>query len=145
MRQRHQDASDAASRGFSLIELMVVIVVIGILAALAIPRYTGVSNNAKAVEAHTTLQFLYDLEHSYHQLHDRYLAVADGQDSPEVGFVAPKPQDGARYAYRVEVTETGFVATAVERVDLNGDGLSTGLYAVYTINHLGQKTGSPAW
>lgn len=132
--------------GFSLIEMMVVIVVIGVLAALAIPRYTGVGNKAKAIEAHTNLKFLYDLEQSYHQLHDRYVAVEEGMDSPELGFVAPKPLEDARYRYRVDLTEAGgFVASAVEIVDINKDGLGGGLYAVYAIDHLGQKSGSPGW
>ena len=130
--------------GFSLIELMVVIVVIGVLAALAIPKYTGVGNKAKAVEAHTNLKFLYDLEDSYHQLRDRYVPVEEGMDSPELGFMAPR-QD-ARYIYRVDMTEDGgFIAVATEVVDINSDGIGEGLYAVYSINHMGQKGGSPSW
>jgi type IV pilus assembly protein PilE len=38
-------------QGFTLIELMVVIVIIGVLASLAIPRFTDASNKAKAAEA----------------------------------------------------------------------------------------------
>lgn len=130
--------------GFSLIELMVVIVVIGVLAALAIPKYTGVGNKAKSVEAHTNLKFLYDLEESYHQLHDRYMPVEEGADSPELGFVAPGAE--ARYVYRVDLTEDGgFVAVATEIVDINGDGPGEGLYGVYSIDHMGRKTGNPAW
>jgi len=37
--------------GFTLIELMVVIVIIGVLASLAIPRFTEASIKAKAAEA----------------------------------------------------------------------------------------------
>jgi prepilin-type N-terminal cleavage/methylation domain-containing protein len=46
------------TQGFTLLELMIVLVIVGILAIIAVPRFTGVSVQAKQAEAEPLLKQL---------------------------------------------------------------------------------------
>jgi len=60
------------SKGFTLIELMIVVVIIGILAAIAIPKFSEVSKSSKEAEADPILKQAYSLQESYYQRNDTY-------------------------------------------------------------------------
>jgi type IV pilus assembly protein PilA len=101
------------SKGFTLIELMVVIVIIGILAALAIPKFLGATAKAKATECKPVLKQMYTLEEAYAQEKNTYTT-----DKAQIGFDDPQAST-RRFDYAVGTgTATDFEATAT----VNGTG-----------------------
>nr|AFX67136.1 pilin [Myxococcus sp. 132B01] len=81
------------NRGFTLIELMIVVAIIGILAAIAIPNFIKFQARSKQSEAKTNLKALYTAQKSFFSEKDRYSNFAN-----EIGFA---PERGNRYAYLV--------------------------------------------
>ena len=66
--------SDRNLRAFSLTELLVVLVIIGILVLVAMPNLMPLISMAKATEAQQQLTFLHSLEKSYFYTYSRYSA-----------------------------------------------------------------------
>jgi len=66
------------NKGFTMIELMIVVAIIGILAAIAIPLYNSYTNRAKRVEAEEHLMNVATLEEDYFNSYRRYIAEDPG-------------------------------------------------------------------
>jgi type IV pilus assembly protein PilE len=119
-------------RGFSLTELMVVLVIIGVLVLLALPRLLPLVTKAKTTEAKLQLKHLYTLEQSYKYEHDRYSTSLS-----EIGFEQAKLITEAGQArYKIEILsadESSFTAQAVSVVDFDNDGT----FNVWTVDQTG--------
>lgn len=110
-------------RGFSLIELLIVLVIIAIIAGLAIPRYMSSTVKAKQVEAQELLHQIYLMERSFRQNHDRYwipmAGMAADRDNPYAfDSIGVEIMKSARYTYVITGDLDHFVCTATaERLD----------------------------
>ncbi len=106
---------------FTLVELLVVLVIIGILVLLALPRLMPLISRAKSTEAELQLTHLHTLEKSFFYMKSKYSNILDEVDFEQEKLVT----DGGSANYLIEVIEaspTGFRARATAVVDFDGDG-----------------------
>jgi type IV pilus assembly protein PilA len=83
-------------KGFTLVELMIVVAIIGILAAIAIPNFIRFQARSKQAEAKTNLKAIFTGQKSYYAEKDRFSTLTG-----DIGFA---PERGNRYGYKLDST-----------------------------------------
>jgi type IV pilus assembly protein PilA len=120
--------------GFTLIELMIVVAIIGILAAIAIPNFLRFQAKAKQSEARVLLSGIYTAEVAYFAEQNEYSpdlvrAVGFAPSSTPKYYTHVASGAGSTNDYLINATTTSFSAQASGNLD--GDAFRD----IWTVTH----------
>jgi len=120
----------SSEKGFTLIELMIVVAIIGILAAIAIPNFMNYQCKAKQSEVKSNLGNIRTAQEAYFAEYDWY-----GTTSAAIGFSA---KGTPRYTYSYSGrSSTAFIVTGSST---SIKGASTDLWTIDQLGDLNNVT-----
>ena len=129
--------------GFTLIELMIVVAIIGILAAIAIPNFLKFQLRSKATEGKINLAAIRTAQESYYAEVGSYsgwsmvpaslpgqskgafgitCSIPPASSDPGMCFIGWQPEGDMYFQYAVDTSSNGAAFWADAQSDIDGDG-----------------------
>ncbi len=103
------------NHGFTLIELMIVVAIIGILASIAYPSYHDSVLKGRRAEARTAIAELMQQQERYMTQNNTYLAFENGENVPFKKFSGPSLENSS-YLMSAEKCDAGEVNECIRVV-----------------------------
>lgn len=141
MRSRDRDGAGMGYLGgFTLIEMLVTVAILGILVAIAIPSYQEYVARANRAEAKSALLENAQFMERYFMSNGFYSTVKDSGVAPNLPITI-LPQSGGTQTYGIAaaVANTTFTLTATAMNSMAGDNCGN-----FTLTHTGVKGASGA-
>ena len=130
-------------KGFTLIEVLIVVVILGIIAAIAIPSYTSFMNKTRRVDAITILSELAGEQQRFLSENNRYAT-----SSVDLGYTAnPVLSEEGHYTVSFEnPTATSYILTATPVADgAQANDTECGAFTLNSGGVKGSNNGADCW
>jgi general secretion pathway protein G len=116
--------------GFTLVELMVVMLIIGVLAAIAIPSYVASVKNAKEAVLKEDLHVMRNANDSYTM--DKQKAPQSMDDLVQSGYLREIPKDPMTHSSETWVTATDDTLESIDQTEPGINDVHSGSQEVGT-------------